>query len=171
MTAIKINTYPVDDGDYFNEDSTIGVYRIGIRLERNRDVARNVDPPVRPFPLSDSVINTLDLTSILNLTSTYESGVRAQYGSGDQPKFSFVKEGDTSTKQIKLDFGKVKQGVSVKSTFDLHADFLPYAYVQGGKSPYPPSIFQRFNPTFDEDLFGVKEEQNRRVQKKSRKKE
>lgn len=159
MTAIKINTYPVDDGDFFNEDDTGGTYRIGRRLIRDRAVARDLSPPDRPFPIPSSVIQDLDLTSIVNLTNTFESGVRAQYvdGGGSRPKFSFVKEGDQSTHQIKLDFGKVKQGVSVKSTFDLHADFLPYAYIQGGKSPYPYSIFQRFNPTFDEDFFGIKE--------------
>ena len=161
MTPIKINTYPSDDGEFFNEDVTIGVYRIGRSLERNRDTARNVESPIRPFPLSDSVINSLDLTGIENLTKAFESGVRAQFGAGGEAKLSFVKEGDASTKQIKLDFGKVKQGVSIKSTFDLHADFLPYMYIQGGKSPYPHSIFQRFNPTFDEDLFGVKDQINR----------
>ena len=161
MTAIKINTYPADDGDFFNEDSTIGIYRIGRSLERNRGTVRNISPPNRPFPISNAVINSLDLSSIVTLTNAFESGVRAQFGIGSEAKFSFVKEGDTTTKQIKLDFGKVKQGVSVKSTFDLHADFLPYTYIQGGKSPYPHSIFQRFNPTFDEDFFGVKEELNR----------
>jgi hypothetical protein len=162
MTAIKINTYPANDLDAFNDDNTPGIYRIGRTLIRNRGVVRNIDPPARPFPVSDSIITELNIDGITSLTSNFESGIRGQFTDDDsEALMSFVKEGDTSTKQIKLDFGKVKQGVSIKSTFDLHADFLPYVYIQGGKSPYPNNIHQRFNPTFDEDLFGVKEQLNR----------
>ena len=161
MTVIKINTYPSDDGEFFNEDSTVGLYRIGRNLERSRGIVRNISEPSRQFPIPSAVITDLDLDRLQQLSNAFESGVRAQFSTNSEAILSFVKEGDTSTKQIKLDFGKVKQGVSVKSTFDLHADFLPYTYIQGGKSPYPHSIFQRFNPTFDEDFFGVKEELNR----------
>lgn len=52
---------------------------------------------------------------------------------------------------------KIRQGASVRTTFDLEADALPFLYIQGGKSPYPQHIFQNFHSTFDEDFFGVED--------------
>lgn len=164
MTAIKITVEPnLNDLDRFNEDITDGVYRIGRRLDRQRDSQRVLAAPDSGIDaIPSSLLTRVDIAKIVNITNENQSGVKLEIlesGLADRVSPSIQKENEDI---IASDFGKIKQGVSVRSTFDLHSDMLPYVYVQGGNSPYPNNIHQKFNSTFDEDFFGVKDQLNRK---------
>jgi len=121
MTNIVIKYRQDHPDDFFNEDSTEGIYRIG-----------------RGITLSKPTSNSL-------------SGVKSVAWESEE----FGNLTNLSGSYYKL--SKTRQGSSVRTTFDLEADALPYTYIQGGKSPYPQHIFQNFHSTFDEDLFGVED--------------
>jgi len=125
MTNIVIKFNLDHPDEYFNEDNTSGVYRIGRGisiLKPNINANSGV---------TDVTWDSEEFGNLLNL-------------SGSHYKLS-----------------KIRQGVSIRTTFDMEADSLPYTYIQGGKSPYPQHIFQNFNSTFDEDFFGVEDQLER----------
>jgi hypothetical protein len=121
MTSIKIKFKQSHPDEFFNEDVTEGIYRIGRQLVISK-------------PTSNS------LSGVTNTTWESEKYEDLINTSGSYYKLS-----------------KIRQGTSIRSTFDIEADSLPYMYIQGGKSPYPQHIFQNFHSTFDEDFFGVED--------------
>ena len=164
-TPIKINADPsLTDLNRFNEDITDGKYRIGRKINRDRNSQRVL---AAPSPGIDSIpaslLTRVDIAKIVEITNKNLSGITLEYlESGlDEEKInvSILKEGENI---IAKDFGKVRQGVSVRSTFDLHSDMLPFVYIQGGRSPYPANIHQRFFSSFDEDFFGFKTQLDRK---------
>lgn len=153
MTAIKIKA---NKGitDHFTEDDTTGIYRIGRQIIIDKPVEK-----VAFFNTPEVSINTdftqrADILTFQLLTSSFSGVKKSIWESEDIGKIN--------NSGSYYSMSKNRQGVEVRSTFDLDADALPYVYIQGGSSPYPKHIFENFLPTFDEDFFGVKEQLNRR---------
>ena len=127
MTNIQIKYRQAHPNNFFDEDSTEGIYRIGRGINIPKPTSNSLSG------VSSTIWESQDFGSLTNLSGSY----------------------------YKL--SKIRQGASVRTTFDLEADALPYVYIQGGKSPYPQHILQNFHSTFDEDFFGVEDVLNRSV--------
>lgn len=131
-TNIEIKT-EYQDLNYFSEDNTIGVGRVG-----------------RGITLLVTASNPL-------------SGVKKVLSDSTTIKTSDRDRGNEKTPAENQDITilkKTRQGVEVRSAFDLDSDFLPFISV-GNKSPYPVHYKQKLVPSFDEDFYGVFDKINR----------
>ena len=106
MTNIQIKYRQAHPNNFFDEDSTEGIYRIGRGINIPKPTSNSLSG------VSSTIWESQDFGSLTNLSGSY----------------------------YKL--SKIRQGASVRTTFDLEADALPYVYIQGGKSPYPQHILQ-----------------------------
>tara|TARA_A100001515_G_scaffold145073_1_gene151772 strand:- start:8261 stop:9427 length:1167 start_codon:yes stop_codon:yes gene_type:complete len=153
MTSIVIKSKK-EITDIFNEDSTIGKYRIGRTLSIDKPVKKESSFDPLAVPTEAAFLQRADVIGYQSATGSF-TGVKSTLWESESPT-------QLSASGSYYQNSKIRQGVSIRSTFDLEADALPYVYIQGGSSPYPNHIFENFLPSFDEDFFGVKEKLNRR---------